>query len=916
MAEQLTKLRPDRDLQCYFQQPSAVAALSNTSATQFTISGTWRQQFDWAVVEWNRDNTFEHPALRNLPDGDLSGLHLSYQETRTNCIPIDSTLYRTVDWPYLRIWVDSGATESLYRVPLIGHATPVGSYAAATVTFELQGTITGADYIELAWLDQHFNYWVLGNDTLAKAAAGLAEVIEQNKATGQVSATANGSTITLTWLGAPGSNGNRIGVYGTVHGACTESWAPGWAEFSHGASPATWQVDLDFGNLQGYLDPDFTTLVNISTASLRNVRNMRWTWAADLQAASFTRSEFSVLMSNWSVTGGGLTYQVAGPGGRRIEDDSAEISWHGGWTTERGNYSGGSIHHSVTKGDSAVCTYQAPIAHTLYLGTRYVGPITAAQSSLNYQVTAQVDGSAPVVINLKRPTEDVLIRYPLGQFAGQAAHTVTVTNTGDSGSDIYFDFLEIAVPTENLPSFPANATTTLATDWDTEHSQAIAPERTAWLMQKLGFQGRANHYAGALWFYELTQAGQQYATATISFSGTPEFGKTTTVSLGGAAITHQNLIGDTAASIATCFALLLNSGWTTVWAAAQGATLTITARTMGSAGNGLTISADTAGSKVFSAQVSGPLTGGVDGKWITDVNVAPRINRAARDWTRSFLVALKGYGINATAAFSMELGNGDDSTSAGLAQRYPDGTPVWVNTPALQTNFSPASLAFWQQAYLDMANVMASANVAPYLQFGEVQWWYFAGAAGMTFYDAYTTSTFQATYGRPMATIASQNADLAALTDECVFLPELIGQFTSAIMSFVRQTHPETQFEVLYPPDTNDTPLNRMVNYPATAWTAATLACLKTENLTYTGNRNLDQARQSILLPGQLGFPPSQRSHLVGIGDATTPWAKERRLAVAAGVESVVLFALDQFCLIGYDAPLPDGPRRALFMGA
>ncbi len=74
MADQLTKLRPDRDLQCYFQQPSAVAALSGTSANGFTVSGCWRQQFDWAVVEWNRDNVFEHPALRNLPDGDLSGV--------------------------------------------------------------------------------------------------------------------------------------------------------------------------------------------------------------------------------------------------------------------------------------------------------------------------------------------------------------------------------------------------------------------------------------------------------------------------------------------------------------------------------------------------------------------------------------------------------------------------------------------------------------------------------------------------------------------------------------------------------------------------------------------------------------------------------------------------------------------------
>jgi len=90
MAEILEKLRPDRDLQCYFERPSGIAALSATSATGFTLSGCWRQQFDWAVIEWNRDNVFEHPMLRNLPDGDLSGLQLSYEETRTNCIALDS----------------------------------------------------------------------------------------------------------------------------------------------------------------------------------------------------------------------------------------------------------------------------------------------------------------------------------------------------------------------------------------------------------------------------------------------------------------------------------------------------------------------------------------------------------------------------------------------------------------------------------------------------------------------------------------------------------------------------------------------------------------------------------------------------------------------------------------------------------
>src|SRR5690606_19038809 len=116
--------------------------------------------------------------------------------------------------------------------------------------------------------------------------------------------------------------------------------------------------------------------------------------------------------------------------------------------------------------------------------------------------------------------------------------------------------------------------------------------------------------------------------------------------------------------------------------------------------------------------------GGVDGKWVTDLTASPRINRACRDWSRSFYKTLNGYGIDVTAAFSMELQHGDDSVETGIAQRYPNGDPAWLNTPALQTNFSPESTAFWRDVYLDMATVMREAGVQPYLQFGEVQWWY------------------------------------------------------------------------------------------------------------------------------------------------------------------------------------------------
>src|SRR5262249_25040530 len=47
--EIMEKLRPDRDLQCYFFRPSAVAALSAAGPNGFTVSGSWRQQFDWVV---------------------------------------------------------------------------------------------------------------------------------------------------------------------------------------------------------------------------------------------------------------------------------------------------------------------------------------------------------------------------------------------------------------------------------------------------------------------------------------------------------------------------------------------------------------------------------------------------------------------------------------------------------------------------------------------------------------------------------------------------------------------------------------------------------------------------------------------------------------------------------------------------
>jgi hypothetical protein len=910
MPDTIEKLTPDRDLQCFFFEPSAIAALSGTSENGFNVSGTWRQQFDWAVIEWNRDNTHEHPAFRYLPDGDLSGLVLTYEETRTNCIPMDSDLFATVDWPSLRVFADD-----VYYVTLHDHATPIeGSYQCAYADFTLSGVVAGGDYVGFAFFTEAYSYQLYGIDTLETTIAALVLIV--NTFSTLLKASGTGTTIRLYYTaGQPldtstaGANGNRFGVYSYTTGA--ETWDSPAKTFANGTSPTKWSVSLDFSTLTDRLG---------RTVPTSAIRKMRWTYAADLQGGEFARSEFQVMVSNWTVTGTNRTYSVAGPGSRRSEDNAAAMVYSGSWTESRGNYSGGTIHQTSTLGDSFTYAYQATEAHTLYLGTRYTS--TAAQ------VAITVDGIAVGTVNLLIPAEDVLIRWPVGQY-GAGSHTITVTHAGPNGNDFYFDFIEMASPATDLPVFSAETRITLASDWDTEHSLALAPERTAWFIDSLGFTGRQNHYVGALWFYELVRTGTQYASGTVIFSGAPEPNFFVTITLGrtdqppanDTILTKLIHVGDTAGTIATVFAIELNRGYTGVWASAAGDIVTIYSRSMGLDGNKITLAASTTSSG-FSATASGAtFTGGVDGDWRTDLTATPRLNRAVRDWSYSFFAALKSYGIDCAAAFSMELGNGDPSASVGIAQVGPAGDPILLPTPSLQTNFSPASLAFWQETYAEMAGIQAAAGLTPFLQFGEVQWWYFPNDgdghnfSGMPFYDAWNQAQFLTAYGHPMAVITTNNVNPADYPDEVAYLPGVIGAFTSAVMSFVRISQASCRFEVLYPTDVNQTSFNQAINYPVGAWTPAALVCLKTESFGFTLGRDLDQSESTIDFGQSLGFPAAQRSHLVGVGDATTAWVKEAQIALGRRFESVVLFALDQFCLIGYAAPLPAGLRRSLRMG-
>jgi hypothetical protein len=914
MPEILEKLRPDRDLQVYFERPSAIAAISGATPNGFTASGTWRQQFDWCVIEWNRDNVFEHPRFRNLPDGDLSGLTLSYEETRENCIPMDSTLYPTVDWPFLRIWAEENGTENFYQIPLRDYATPMeGQYVCATATFELKGSPTAGDIVGLAWMDENFKHDVEAGDTLETIAEAIRQRINTDSA--HMHASRAGATLTLSYIGAgatpatatTGANGNIVGAYGTVAGAGTESWEPAAATFSGGQSPTKWRVVLPMGSL---LDREGNPVPT------GKVRKMRWTYSAAMQPGAYERSEFSAVVSNWTVTGTNRTYQVAGPGSRRVEDNDKGVSYYGThWQTTRGNYSGGTIRLTGNYSDSVTVPYRCPQTHQLFLGARLL--TTGADIAL------RVDDETPRVLSLRANGEDRLIRIPLGEY-GPGEHTVLISHNGPQGYAFYFDFIELAIPAETVENQPVDTRVTPATDWDTDHSLAIAAERTAWMIHSLGFHARVNHYVGALIFYELYRKGHQYASATVDFAGIPVVNEFTDITIGrvgdpGADLTvrHLNLYGDTAESIAKAFEMEFNRGYTAIRAEASGTRLTIFARAMGIAGEQVSLAASP-GTGTFTATASSThLEGGVDGNWYTDTAAIPRINRACRDWSRAFYLACKGYGLDMTAAFSLELEHGDPSVEAGIAQRYATGEPCVLNTPALQTNFSPTSRAFWERVHLEMADIMVEAGYLPYMQFGEVQWWYFPNMGpfdppiSMPYYDQYTKDRFLSEYGFPMRFIGHNMVDPADFAEEAQLLPKLIGEFTDAIRAHLLAAHPNCRFEVLYPTDVNDTPWGHVVNYPDDAWTPAKLDNLKTESFSFTFARDLNKSRYSIGYPESKGFSREKRSFLVGPGDSTTNWQKEVRLAKRENVESIVMFALDQFCLIGYPVPIWNGPRKA-----
>jgi hypothetical protein len=153
LPETIVKFQPDRTVYLRgFDSFAAAASIHSASPTGFTVSGTFRDPADFAVVVlYDADNYYEHPRIKYLPDFNLAGLTLSFDMNYSDALqPIDSPKFNWIDWATLDCIRQDGTTAN---IRLWDNATLVGgTFPAASVTCTLQTSGSGIQQSDLATL--------------------------------------------------------------------------------------------------------------------------------------------------------------------------------------------------------------------------------------------------------------------------------------------------------------------------------------------------------------------------------------------------------------------------------------------------------------------------------------------------------------------------------------------------------------------------------------------------------------------------------------------------------------------------------------------------------------------------------------------------------------------------------------------
>jgi hypothetical protein len=748
----------------------------------------------------------------------------------------------------------------------------------------------------------------------------------------------------------PGADGNMVTFY-ELHKNANLYFTPASAQLAGGSSDSV----------------TFHVAVNFSTLVWTSIQKLWLTFAPALtNGAAYVATEWTATVTNWTVTGT-RALKVAGPGSVRIEETNSWVGRSGYWEVAPADgfafwSEGRAIRSAYSASETRKLTIETHCqsTHDIYVGTRLDGNCGI--------ISAALDGGTPITLDCYGAGVQVRRKLFSGVAAGQHSVVLTVTsgkNAASMGWYFYFDFLECAVLSD-VPDAPQVRTdTAVATDYDTDATYKMSPQRLLWGIQKSGLVGEIDHYAGVFWWKQAARVGGSFPSATVTFGGTWADGDVVWLGIGSSNLGKSVFPADTSSTIAAHFADFINATLVGVWASAAGAVLTITTRSTGAnwlyalspaawsasvtyaSGqcanvggseyqsraaanlNNPPASSPTWWLKLSTAgtlSVTGDLqTGAAEGTWTIDPTASQTLNRAFRDWHSDYFAALHAAGIGAVVSFSQELVNPPDVPPGAVwVQRYPDGTPVQTATGfgslySSQAAFGTAVQTYMASAYAKVAALMVAASLTPRLQFGEVLWWYQANTAGMGFYDVDTAAAALSALGRALVTFHAPGDDPAVNSHaDANFLRARLKTYVDAVRTAVLASCGTAVFELLWPMDVDDPDtcrLMRYINLPI-EWQARSGSGFDTfvcEGFQYDGiDHNVDKATRCAKYPfTELSWDKAHSRYLMGWFYSGWPWAVEYRKARNAGLPLIKAWAWDHLCLYGWPLPLPANVARA-----
>lgn len=688
-SEKIYKFEPHRTISLGgFDRRGCSAAISAASATGMKISGVWADSADFVTVNlFNADDNFgQNYSTRYLPNTDLTGITCSFQLNITNGFYPGSSKFQSIPWGMLS-WTAPDGSSGTTALPLFTNgsfATPNPVGTRATSVFAVGGTIDTGDRFQVIYSGNYVadvTMTVGGGGAITVLMTALCAQINAfhaslGTAVYPLTAAITGAAEFTVTCQQPGTDGNTIELWTQIDVAGTATLTPiGATKMSSGADPTSFFVRLDFSAMR---------LTSILRCWLTLAPPLPIdTGAGDSTLEPFTQGDFSYVFSNW-VVGSKLVnkdLQIAGPGSVVVGSMDGGAKFYGGWSLTPGAYFHGFGRTSTLPDDRVVVTYNCQSTHNLYIAT-LTGP---GQGKLLIAVGSSTLITIDCSVGAGSARRLVATALPAGK------HVISV---GVSGSCV-FDCIQAAVLSDINPPLATYTELNEACDYDTL-AGLISPERLLWQLQKRGFTGDLDFYAGVLLGqFKRIRHGGYFPSVTVTITGTPNTGTGTGdgsavfVSLGlGTGITTIGAAAfpmDDLTSLAQRLVNGINGTFVGVIAAPTMTAGQFTV-TVISPINGFPISVKTGNITGLSIALTGDNDGmlgpGNEGTWAIDAAQPSPLTVSFADYMADLSTLMSGSGQTMTVAFSQELlGPPDLNTAMGAwTQRYGNNRTVVTAT--------------------------------------------------------------------------------------------------------------------------------------------------------------------------------------------------------------------------------------------